>query len=230
MFPRMKRAWLLAFIVACGGVSDGDDAGIDAATFDATSDVVAETSAKDATNDALVDGGADASDAADASSQVDATFDAAADAADASDAAIEAPSCADFDAQACAALPQSALVNVMCASVAPPAGGTIVDGYYLLTSALWNTAKDDGGCAVTTQTRRDTMIVCGTYMQILDFDENNNKYAAGLSFSTNGTTLTTTHICGGIGGTYPYTATATTISLYVDYSQTAELVLTLTKQ
>lgn len=219
----MKRGWLLVFVVACGGTAADDDGGIDAAHESSTDATVDVAPASDAKNDeTTIDASSDA--------PVDAIFDADANADVDADAGFDASACADYDAKVCSALTPSPIVSVTCADVAPAAGGTIVDGYYLLSSAVFNTAKNDGGCLANNDTHKDTIEICGNFMLFLDVDTQNSSYSAGLTFTTKGTTLTTTEVCGGSGDDFPYTATATTLTIYLDYSSTSELVLTLTKQ
>jgi hypothetical protein len=237
---RVRRGWLLVFVLACGGTTADEDGGIDGATSNSATDATVDVaSTSDATNDVTVTFDATLDAAFDA---VDAPMDAGADAiadakpdgdADAdADAGVgfDASACVDYDAKVCSTLTPSPIVSVGCANVAPAAGGIIVDGYYLLTSAVFNTAKNDGGCLAKNDTRRDTIEICGNFMLFLDVDTQNSSYSAGLTFTTNGATLSTTHACGGSGGDFPYTATSTTLTIYLDYSSTSELVLTLTKQ
>ena len=185
--------------------------------------------AKDAGDDSPADATVEA--ATDASGDAQ-PLDAAGDVGDAdAGVVIDASGCMDFDAKvsSCNTLPPSPLVDVGCAAVPAAAGGTIADGYYLLTSAVVNTAKNDGGCP-TGETRKDTIEICGDVLLWLDLDTVNSSYSAALTYTTSGTNVVMKGFCGGSGDTYPYTATPTTLTLYLDYSPTNELVLTLTKQ
>ena len=168
--------------------------------------------------------------------------DALADVADAStdvattDAVLpDASGCphAGQGASMCNTLPSSQVVPVTCTTPPPALGGTIVDGYYLLTAASWDTSSFDGGACPQSETHKSTIEVCGNVFEWLEQDTVNSTYRGSQTFSTNGTALTFTEFCPSLHGPtdiFPYTATPTTLTIHLTYPNGVVLVLTSTKQ
>src|SRR6266496_4022748 len=76
----------------------------------------------------------------------------------------------------CNTLPSSQVVPVTCATPPAAAGGTIVDGYYLLTAASWDTSSFDGGACPQSETHKSTIEVCGNVFEWLEQDTVNSTY------------------------------------------------------
>src|SRR6185295_9466420 len=112
-----------------------------------------------------------------------------------------------------------------------PAGGTIVDGTYYLTSyTKYFSSSPDGS---NSQQRQTTAVISGngTMLQLVDYrSEDNRTDRISATFSPNGTTLTVTFSCGQQGGDTPsYTATSTSFTVF-DMKDGSTDVQVFTKQ
>lgn len=96
-----------------------------------------------------------------------------------------------------------------------PQGGTIVNGVYVLATATYY-----GSTCPTPEVDRDRWLVCGTTWQTLqDYTMNGGtemSAADDFNVTQNGTSLQLQGVCGVTASyTFGYSATPTTISLYI---------------
>ncbi len=129
----------------------------------------------------------------------------------------------------CNSLPSSLPISVTCAAESPATGGAIVDGYYVLTQAVLDTAGFDAACP-TGFSRRGAIEVCGGAFLWLDLDQDNSSYDGTMTYSTNGNQISVVPMsgCEGNSGSYAYSATPTTFEIRGGAS--GVIVLTYTKQ
>jgi hypothetical protein len=110
-------------------------------------------------------------------------------------------------------------VTLQCVSgtLPPPQGGTITNGVYVLATATYY------GTCPGTEVDRDRWLVCGTNWQTLQDSAMNGgpEMAAADNFNvtpSGGTSITLQGVCGiptTTSYTFGYSATPTTLSLYI---------------
>jgi hypothetical protein len=210
-----------SIIMAAAPVGGFSDAGPDAAEPDGSQDggladsLVEDSLAADATEDI------EAPDAPGADGTVG---DAAADAALDADAALE---CVE-PTNAAPVIQQT----FSCASPPVPAGGTIVDGTYYLTSSV-KYEQGDANCSGVDHAAQATVVVSGGMISIVEIMP--SAWFVG-PYTTSGTLLNFGTPCADAGfpsGSLGYTATSTTLSVSVpltNQNPPATAVGTLTRQ
>ena len=103
-------------------------------------------------------------------------------------------------------------------------GGTIVDGTYVLSSAV-----EYAGSTADTKTHKRTLKISGTTIQIVNSDNGGPDVHATLSIAPSGNKMNETMTCPVAGAVTQgaYTATATTLAILKDGEN---LIETYTKQ
>jgi hypothetical protein len=129
------------------------------------------------------------------------------------------------DGGACNSLTASGpVVTLECsaATLPAPTGGTIVDGTYTMTSATFY-----GPDCPATEQDQNTWLVCGSTWQTVQVSNTEGQGTTVNTFDLNvlksGSSLRLQVTCGGSNEMliFPYSATATTLSLYISQGASA---------